>query len=126
MDFLFTDRAPTPSGHYSQGVFIGPFLFISGQLPIVAGEPLDPEADVRKQTVRTIRNIEAIVVAGGMTLSDIVKTTVFVESMELWHEVNEAYAECFGNHRPARSVVPCGTLHHGFKVEIEAYAIRPS
>jgi 2-iminobutanoate/2-iminopropanoate deaminase len=101
-------------------------LFISGQLPIVPGEPLEPEADIHEQTVRSIRNIEAIVVAGGMTLSDIVKTTVFVESMELWDEVNEAYAECFGNHRPARSVVPCGKLHHGFKVEIEAYAIRPS
>lgn len=120
-----THDAPSPGGHYAQGVAHGGFLFVSGQLPI------DPETGEKKtesieeQAERALKNVLAIVNAAGADKSHVVKTTVYVTDIALWPRVNEVYARFFGLYRPARAVVPVPELHHGFDVEIEAVAALP-
>lgn len=115
---------PTPRGHYSPGVVANGFVFVSGQLPVEqpAGTPR-PDLGVREQTLLALRNLEAVLVAAGTSRDKVTKVTVFVSDIAAWDEVNAAYAEFFGSHRPARSVVPSGALHFGVKVEIEAIAL---
>ena len=120
-----TPDAPSPAGHYSQAVRAGDLLFVSGQLSIRPdGTPV--QGSIEEQTVQALTNVRAIVEAAGGTLESIVKTTVYVTSIELWGRVDEAYAGFFGDHRPARAVIPSRDLHHGFLVEIEAVAEVPA
>jgi 2-iminobutanoate/2-iminopropanoate deaminase len=98
-------------------------LFVAGQLPIEPGtgrKLSDEPAGVQAQ--QALANLDAVLVAAGTTRDRVLKTTVFVSDIHLWDEVNAAYAEFFGAHRPARSIVPTGPLHFGLVVEIEAIA----
>jgi 2-iminobutanoate/2-iminopropanoate deaminase len=123
MKTIITDRAPSPAGHYSQGVLANGLLFVSGQLPIDpdSGEIVD--GTIEEETTRTLKNVRQIVRAAGATLHDIVKVTIFVPDIELWPRINAAYAEFFGSHKPARAVVPVGPLHYGARIEVEAVAV---
>ena len=120
-----TKDAPSPGGHYAQGVSHGGFLFVSGQLPIDARTKEKKTGAIEEQTQQVLDNVLAIVVAAGGDKSHIVKTTVYVSDIELWERVNEVYAEFFGLYRPARAIVPVKELHHGFQIEIEAVAALP-
>ena len=117
-----TKDAPSPGGHYAQGVSHGGFLFVSGQLPIDAKTGEKKTGAIEEQTQQVLDNVLAIVVAAGGDKSHIVKTTVYVSDIELWERVNKVYAEFFGLYRPARAIVPVKELHHGFQIEIEAVA----
>lgn len=117
-----TPNAPIPAGHYSQAVSHGGLLFISGQLPIHPADPTWKSSDIREQTRRVLLNLEAILEEAGCTRSSVLKVTVYVSDIELWGTVNEEYAGFFGDHRPARAIVPVRDLHHGFKIELEAVA----
>jgi reactive intermediate/imine deaminase len=120
---ISTDRIAAPRGHYSQATRSGGLLFVSGQLPFRPdGTPLQG-ATVEEQTRTCLANLRAIVEAGGSAMDRIARVTVYVSDVALWPRVNETYAEVFGDHRPARTVVPSGKLHHGFDVEIDAIAI---
>lgn len=77
---------------------------------------------IEEQTERALRNVEAILEAAGSSLSQVLKTTVYISDIALWDRVNAVYARFFGNHRPARAVVPTRELHFGFQIEIEAIA----
>ena len=120
-----TDDAPSPGGHYAQGVSHGGFLFVSGQLPIDAKTGEKKTGAIEQQTRQVLENVLAVVVASGGDKSHIVKTTVYVSDIELKGRVNEVYAEFFGLYRPARAIVPVKELHHGFQIEIEAVAALP-
>jgi 2-iminobutanoate/2-iminopropanoate deaminase len=126
MKTVHTDHAPSPRGHYSQGIIHGNTIYVSGQLAIdpTTGEKVldSPGAQAR----RALANVEAVLAAAGAGLSDVVKVTVYVSDIALWGEVNEVYSEVFGDHRPARAIVPAGAFHSGFVVEIEAVAAVPS
>ncbi len=119
---VFTADAPKPGGHYSQAVIHGQTIYVAGQLPInpETGEKIS--GSIEEQTRQTLRNVAAIVRAAGSDVERIVKTTVFISDIALWGRVNQVYAEFFGEHRPARSVVPVKDLHYGFLIEIEAIA----
>lgn len=122
MHSIHTDAAPRPAGHYAQAVVHGGLVFVSGQLPVdpTTREPvLGP---VEEQTRRALANVEAILREAGSDLSRVLRTTVYVADIALWGRVNAAYAEVFGDHRPARAVVPVPELHHGVLVEVEAVA----
>ena len=111
-----------PGGHYSHAVAAGGFVFVSGQLPIPPkGEP-DPTMSIAEQTKVTLANVERALAAAGAKLTDVVKVTTYLTSEEHWDEFNEAYAQVFGEHRPARAAVPVGALHYGLAIEIEAVA----
>jgi 2-iminobutanoate/2-iminopropanoate deaminase len=77
---------------------------------------------VEEQTEQALENVAAILLAAGSGVDHVLKTTVYVADISLWGRVNAVYAEFFGDHRPARAVVPTKELHHGFVVEIEAIA----
>lgn len=120
-----TNDAPSPGGHYAQGVFHGGFLFVSGQLPIDAQTGEKKTGTIEEQTRQVLDNVLAVVAAAGGDKSHIVKTTVYISDIDLWDRVNEVYAKFFGLYRPARAIVPVKELHHGFQIEIEAVAALP-
>lgn len=113
---------PKRLGPYSDAVRAGGFLFTSGQLGLdpVAGTLVPGGAAA--QTAQALVNLKAVLGAAGLTLNDVVKTTVFVTDIAEFAAVNEAYAQGFGEHRPARSCVQVAALPAGALVEIEAVA----
>jgi 2-iminobutanoate/2-iminopropanoate deaminase len=119
---ISTDDAPAAVGAYSQATTDGSLLITAGQLPLTAeGELLD-EAPVGDQTRQCMRNVEAILEAEGCSLSDLLKTTVFLDDIDDFDAFNEAYAEFFDEAPPARSAVEAGAVPKGAAVEIEAIA----
>ena len=122
MKMISTPDAPAPAGHYSQAVVHGDLVFVSGQLAVDAATGRKFAGTVEEQTKIALENVAAILRAAGSDIDRVLKTTVYISDIELWGRVNEVYAEFFGDHRPARAVVPTRDLHFGFKVEIEAVA----
>jgi 2-iminobutanoate/2-iminopropanoate deaminase len=121
---IVTEEAPRAIGPYSQAVQVDGLLFISGQIGLdpSSGQLVGPDAG--EQTERCLRNLEAVLVAAGLTLGNVVKTTVFLSDMANFREVNEAYGSAFGIDPPARSTVAVSALPLGAKVEIDALAVR--
>jgi len=97
-------------------------VFVSGQLAVDAATGRKFAGTVEEQTKIALENVAAILRAAGSDIDRVLKTTVYISDIEMWGRVNEVYAEFFGDHRPARAVVPTRDLHFGFKVEIEAVA----
>ena len=122
MNFITTDRAPIPAGHYSQAVVHNGFVFVAGQLAFVPGQSEHRPGSIGEQTERTLRNIEAILQAAGSDLDKVVQMTIYVSDIALWSEVNAVYARVMGAHKPARAIVPVKELHHGYQIEIQAMA----
>ena len=121
---VHTNNAPAAIGPYSQAVVANGFVFLSGQLPINPETGLFPEGGVKAQTLQSINNIKAILAEEGMTLSDVVKTTVFLADMGDFGEMNAVYADCFEGPFPARSAVAVKDLPKGALVEIECIAAK--
>jgi 2-iminobutanoate/2-iminopropanoate deaminase len=117
-----TDQAPGAIGPYSQAVKVDGWLFCSGQIPIDPATGELVEGDIQAQTDQVLKNLSAVLTAGGASLSRVVKTTVFLADMNEFAGMNETYAEHFGNHRPARAAVAVRTLPKNVSVEIEAVA----
>jgi 2-iminobutanoate/2-iminopropanoate deaminase len=121
-DFVSTSGAPKAIGPYSQAVLANGFLFTAGQIA------LDPESGelvtggIVEQTTRAMENLRAILTAAGSSLSQVVKTTVFLVDMADFKEMNEVYGRALGSHRPARSTVAVAALPRGARVEIEVVA----
>lgn len=115
-------KAPKAIGPYSQAIRTGNLLFCSGQTPI---DPISGKvefSDIDSQTRQVIRNLEAVLAAAGLMLSDVVKTTVFLGDMKSFTQMNNVYEECFGMHRPARVTVAAKGLPMNALVEIECIA----
>jgi 2-iminobutanoate/2-iminopropanoate deaminase len=119
---VLTDRAPAPIGPYAQGVLCDGWLFCAGQTPTDPATGQLVPGDVRAQTERTLRNLQAVVEAAGGTLRDVVKTTVFLQSMDDFPAMNEVYATFFPADPPARSTVEAARLPKRARVEIDAIA----
>jgi len=112
----------TPRGHYSPGYQVGNLLFVSGQLPLRKGEAPDPGMPFEAQARLVLENVLSVVQAAGGQLTDIAKVNVYVTDVALWPEFNRVYASVFGEHKPARAVVPVPALNYGMKLEVEAVA----
>ncbi|WP_345249177.1 Rid family detoxifying hydrolase [Nibrella saemangeumensis] len=119
-----TPNAPLPAGHYAQATVWNDLIFVSGQLPINPVTKEKMTGPIEEQTRQVLENVKAIVEAAGSDLSHVLKTTVYIADISLWDQVNATYAGFFGDHRPARAVVPTKELHFGFLIEIEAVAVR--
>lgn len=122
MRFVTTTDAPEPAGHYSQAVIHGGLVYVAGQLPKDPRNPEAPPGDAEGQTRQAMANVAAVLKAAGSGLDRIVQTTIYVSDISAWADVNRAYAEMMGTHKPARAVVPAGDLHDGYVVEIQATA----
>lgn len=123
MEFIATDKAPLPGGHYSQAVVHNGFIFVAGQLAFVPGQKEHRPGPIGEQTERTMANIEAILKAAGSGLDKVVQMTIYVSDMDHWGEVNAIYSRIMGSHKPARAIVPVKELHYGYGIEIQAIAV---
>jgi len=122
-DIVSTSNAPAAIGPYSQAVGIGGLLFTSGQIPLLPDGSL-VEGDVEAQTRQVLSNLAAVLEAGGSSLDQVVKCTVFLADMNDFAAVNAVYAEAFTSEPPARSAVEVARLPRDVMVEIEAVALR--
>ncbi|MCO5092582.1 RidA family protein [Bosea sp. (in: a-proteobacteria)] len=122
-----TDQAPQPLGHYQQGIRAAGLVHVSGQLPIRPGEaPGCVPRAFPEQATLVVQNFLAIVAAAGGRREDVVKVTAYIVGVENWPAFNTAFSALFGEHRPARSVVPVPELHHGYLIELDGVAIDKS
>ena len=121
---ISTPAAPAAIGPYSQGVAAGNMAFVSGQLPIdpATGEFAGP--DIVSQTRQSLTNVKAILEANGMTMADVVKTTVLLADIAEFAQMNGVYAEFFSEPYPAQAAFQAAALPKGAKVEIEAIAVK--
>ena len=126
LKFIHTTDAPAAIGPYSQAVVAGEWVFASGQIPIDPATGALIDGGIDEQTDRVMENLAAVLREAGLTLSHVVKTTVYLADMGTFGEMNEVYAEHFGDHRPARATVQAGALPKNVGVEIDAIARIPS
>lgn len=125
MKSISTSNAPAAIGPYSQAVDSGAGLvFLSGQLPLDPATGAFPEGGIQAQTRQSLRNVQAILEAAGLSLANVVKTTVFLADMGDFAAMNEVYAEFFSEPFPARSAVAAKALPKGALVEIECIAAK--
>jgi 2-iminobutanoate/2-iminopropanoate deaminase len=114
-----TQNAPAAIGPYSQAIVAGSLLFTSGQIPLRTDGSL-VEGGVEVQTQQVLENLRAVIEAAGASLTQVVKTTVFLKDMQDFAAMNGIYAAAFGSHCPARSTVQVARLPRDVLVEIEA------
>jgi 2-iminobutanoate/2-iminopropanoate deaminase len=115
-------ESQVPAGHYVPGIRTGDLVFVSGQLPLDAAGVPQPDQPIEEQVDLALANLDAVLRAAGSSRERVVKVNVYVSDIALWDRVNRRYAAFFGNHRPARAVVPVGPLHYGCAIEIDAVA----
>ncbi|MEK7239368.1 MAG: RidA family protein [Gemmatimonadota bacterium] len=120
-----SDSAPAAIGPYSQAIAAGGFLFCAGQTPLDAATMTLVEGDVGVQTAQVLKNLHAVLQSAGCTWKDVVKTTIFLRTMNDFTRVNEVYAATLGDSRPARSTVAVAGLPKDAQVEIELVAKLP-
>ena len=120
---IATTAAPGAIGPYSQAIDTGAFVFASGQIPINPATGTIPEG-IEAQTRQALANVKAILAEAGLTVDNVVKTTVFLADMNDFAAMNAVYAEVFTAPFPARSAVAVKTLPKGARVEIECIAVR--
>jgi 2-iminobutanoate/2-iminopropanoate deaminase len=117
-----TIKAPSAIGPYSQAIQVGHFVYTSGQLPIDPDTGAFHEGGIKEQTRQSLLNVKAILEEAGLTMGNVVKTTVFMADMNDFADMNSVYAEFFTAPYPARSAVAVKTLPKGALVEIEVVA----
>ncbi len=119
---ISTDTAPAAIGPYSQAVLCDGWLYCSGQIPLdpKSGEMITGSIEI--ETKQVLKNLEAVLVAAGLGLADVVKTTIFLTDLGNFGVVNELYGNAFGDARPARATVEVSALPKGSLVEIDCVA----
>lgn len=121
MRIISTNECAPPAGHYSQGIVHNGLVYVSGMLAVTpSGEKR--LGSIEEQTLQALENVDAVLRAADSSRDKVIKCTCYVSDIALWGQVNAVYAEFFGDHRPARAVVPTRELHYGFQVEIECVA----
>ena len=119
---ISTSKAPAAIGPYSQAIKVGNLVYTSGQIPIDPATGVFVEGGIKEQTRQSLLNVKAILEEAGLTMNDVVKTTVFMADMNDFADMNAVYAEFFFEPYPARSAVAVKTLPKGALVEIEVVA----
>ena len=118
-----TPNAPAAIGPYSQAIIANGFVYTAGQIPLDPKTGELVQGDIATQTTRVMESLKAILEQAGGSLQTVVKTTVFLKSMDDFAAMNAVYAEYFGDHKPARSTVQAAKLPRDVNVEIEAVAL---
>ena len=121
---IATENAPAAIGPYVQGVDLGNMIITSGQIPLDPATGNFVEGGVAGQTRQSLLNVQAVLAAAGLTLENVIKTTVFLKDMNDFAAMNEVYATFFPGNPPARSAVEVARLPKDALVEIEAIAAR--
>ena len=121
---IATTAAPAAIGPYSQGIEGGSIVITSGQLPVDPVTGAFAEGGIAGQTRQSLNNVQAVLAQAGLTMENIIKTTVFLKDMNDFAAMNEVYATFFPENPPARSAVEVARLPKDAMVEIEAIAVR--
>jgi 2-iminobutanoate/2-iminopropanoate deaminase len=121
-EIISTENAPGAIGPYSQAIKTGGFIFCSGQIPIDPATGNFVSDDVAEQTEQVLKNLEAVLKAGGAGFENVVKTTVFLADMNDFAVMNEVYGRFFGDVKPARATVQAARLPRDARVEIDCIA----
>lgn len=121
---IVTSAAPAAIGPYSQAIEVNGFVYASGQLPIDPATGAFPEGGVQEQTRQSLLNVKAILEEAGLTLANVVKTTVYLADMGDFAAMNEIYSQFFSQPFPVRSAVAVKALPKGALVEVEVIAAR--
>ena len=122
-EIVQTDKAPGAVGPYSQGTRTEELLFTAGQIPLDPETGKLVEGGIQEQTRQSLKNLQAVLEAGGAGLETVMKSTVFLQDMGEFPLMNEVYGEFFSENPPARSAVEVAALPLGVRVEIEAIAL---
>ncbi len=123
MEKISTNKAPQAIGPYSQGIDIGNMVFVSGQIPV------DPETSlmadtISEQTRQSLTNVKNILAEKGLSMKNVIKTTVFLQNLSDFAAMNKVYESFFSDPFPARSCVEVAAIPKGAKVEIECIAVK--
>ncbi len=121
MNIISTLHAPQAIGPYSQAIEVNGMIYTSGQIGLLPSGQMAGNGII-SQTNQVLKNLKAVLEAGGSSLGNVVKTSIFLADMDDFVAVNEIYAEYFGDHKPARSTVAVKTLPKNALVEIECIA----
>lgn len=121
-----TENAPAAIGPYAQAIAVSPseMIFCSGQIPLDPASGALIEGGVEAQTERVLQNLGAVLEAAGCTFADVVRTTIFLKSMDDFVAVNGIYAKYFAENPPARACVEVARLPKDVQVEIDAIAVK--
>jgi 2-iminobutanoate/2-iminopropanoate deaminase len=122
LQFIVPAGTKPPAGHYSPAVVHAGIVYVAGQLPIDPVSGKHETGPIALQTEQVLRNLRVILEASGSSLDLVLQTTVYLSDISMWPEINTIYARYFGEHRPARAVVPTAPLHYGFLIELSATA----
>ncbi len=125
-EIISSPQVPKPAGPYSPGIRANGLVFISGQIPV------DPQTGelvgggIQEQTARVLENLKTVLQAAGLSLDDVVKTTVFLQNLSDFGQMNEVYGKYFSANPPARSTIEVSRLPRDCKIEVEAIALERS
>nr|PZN86049.1 MAG: reactive intermediate/imine deaminase [Acidobacteriota bacterium] len=119
-----TAEAPAALGPYSQAIEAGPFLFVSGQIPLDPATGQLVDGDIARQTEQVLRNLRAILAAAGLSFAHVVRTTVYLKDLGEFEAMNAVYARFMPDPPPARSTVEVARLPRDVRVEIDVIAVR--
>lgn len=122
MKFVVPQYKGENKGHYSPGIISNGLLFISGQLSIDPDTRQVAQGGIEEHTRLALNNLDRVLKEAGVERSSVVQCRVYVSDIDDWDKVNVIYSEFFGEHKPARIVVPVSKLHFGCLIEIEAIA----
>jgi len=122
MQYIQTKEAPAAIGPYSQAISLGNLVFTSGQIALRPDGSFN-DGDIKTQSNQVLTNLENVLKNANSSLSKVVKTTIYLASMDDFASVNEVYADFFKDHKPARSTIAVKTLPKNALVEIEAIAL---
>lgn len=122
MKIITINNALKPAGHYSQAIAHNDVIYLSGQLAINPETGEKEFGTVEQETLQVLKNIEIILKEVGSSRNDVIRATLYIPDINLWDKVNDVYTEFFGQHKPARSVIPTRELHFGFKIEMDIIA----
>ncbi len=121
---IATNQAPAAIGPYSQAIEAGGMVFVSGQIPVDPATGQFAEGGIAELTRQSLTNVQHILAEAGLTLDNVVKTTVFLADINDFAAMNEVYASFFTGTAPARSAVAVKDMPKGARVEIECIAVR--
>lgn len=124
MNIITAPQAPAAIGPYSHAIHAGPFVFCSGQTPLDPATGKLAEGDIEPQTHQVFTNIKAVLSAAGLSLKDVVKSTVYLKDMGDFQKMNAIYEAAFAPHKPARTTIQAAKLPLDCRVEIEVIAYK--
>ena len=122
IQYVQTDKAPLPAGHYSQATVFNNMVFVAGQLPIKPGSTEKIPGPIEEQARQVLENVKQVLLAANSDLDHVLRVTIYISDIELWGPVNAIYTEVFGQSKPARAIVPVKELHYGYAIEVTVVA----